>query len=372
MRKWPILVLLSPIFLSQAAISLATPTADEIFQQANIRRGLVVVIDDDADLGIALAKAEPLVVHVLLASAATPAARARIVDANLHGQVTVSEWEEGPLPLIENLAALVVVDLEREPKIEREELLRVVRPGGKLLAKQDGRWSVVEKPRPEGVDDWPQYHYNAAMTDRSGDLLPGQRRASSGWRQELHPEREDRRADHGLDSFCSPTNVELSPATRLAGCRIWSASDLQVDNRYALLVDEKRVYLVPRPEDQRECPAGNARDWIFTPGKQIDRIPRRDSAGLGLGRHDGGSMKVSIVRTEQSQQDSRACDQNLRGIQARLDDGVLLQSLDHQLVALDAASGNRLWVERTYRCLGQSTIPAVANGSKCATPGIIR
>jgi len=113
--------------------------ADDVFRLSGIRRGLFVIATDDAGLALELASAEPIIAFVVASPEKVAGIRKEIVASGLHGRVTVSTYANGRLPLIDNLAAVVVADLDALPQVKREEYVRVVRPLGKLLVKQGGR-----------------------------------------------------------------------------------------------------------------------------------------------------------------------------------------------------------------------------------------
>ena len=143
---WTLLAWASSAPLARAA----AVDAGEVFDRSGIRRGLFVVVADEPGLGLALAAEEPVLVHVLSPAEKVAEMRSRIVAANLHGRVTASRRNNAWLPLIDNLAAVVVADLDRDANLDRNELLRVLRPGGRLLVKQkqgSGRSRTSRVPR---------------------------------------------------------------------------------------------------------------------------------------------------------------------------------------------------------------------------------
>ena len=75
----------------QAKVRAAALDAREVFDRTGIRRGLFVVVGDDPDLGIELAVAEPVLVHLLSPAEKVAEMRSRIVAANLHGRVTACQ-----------------------------------------------------------------------------------------------------------------------------------------------------------------------------------------------------------------------------------------------------------------------------------------
>lgn len=327
-------------------IRAAASGASAVFDRTGIRRGLFVVTADDPDLAVQLAVAEPVLVHLLSPADTIAEARRRIAAAGLLGRVTVSERKNAPLPLIDNLAAVLVVDLDRGPNFDRGELLRVLRPGGKLLVQQNSAWAVQEKPRPADVDDWPQYHHDAAMTDRSNDLQAGPAHGIQwlGGDNSIPGARMGVRIVGATVVLADQRGVVARDAYN--GLPVWRRDDVQVENRYAFLIDDARVYLVPQPQGQ----TGLAPFMIgldLRTGRQIIEY----TEGVKLGWAAAGISDrdyEALLRSDRNKAQAvrqRALE-TYEGVQARLAEGVLLQALDRQLVALDARSGTRLWSQQ--------------------------
>ncbi len=86
------------------------------------------------------------------------------MQAGIHGQATVGRaGTDGTLPLADNVASIVVADIDATKAIKRDEVDRVQLPLGKTYLKNDGKWSAATKPRPKDLDDRPQYPHDAAM-----------------------------------------------------------------------------------------------------------------------------------------------------------------------------------------------------------------
>ena len=152
----------------------AGPTAEEVFAQTGARGALFVAVGESAELAVGLASAGPVLVHLLAARRAAAAAREGLAASGAHGQVRVSELDgTGRLAVADGLAAAVVADLDAHPRLAEGEVLRILRPSGKGWVKKGGVWQVVEKPRPDDIDDWPQYFDDGAGSDLSQELRAG-------------------------------------------------------------------------------------------------------------------------------------------------------------------------------------------------------
>jgi hypothetical protein len=79
------------------------------------------------------------------------------------------------LPYADNLVSLLIADLDalgkRAPS--RKEMMRVVRPNGVACLKKDGKWTAITKPRPEEMDEWTHFDYDAGGNAVSHDRLVG-------------------------------------------------------------------------------------------------------------------------------------------------------------------------------------------------------
>ncbi|HPD13520.1 MAG TPA: PQQ-binding-like beta-propeller repeat protein [Planctomycetota bacterium] len=135
--------------------------AKEVLQAAMLKTGLAFHIGcgraESPGLTAALAE-QGLVVHGLaLDEAAAARARKAIEAKNLAGRAMVECVAPKPLPYLNDLANLVVVeDLAAlaAAGVTRDELLRVLAPGGKLCILEAGKWAATMKPRPQEMDDW--------------------------------------------------------------------------------------------------------------------------------------------------------------------------------------------------------------------------
>ena len=102
--------------------------------------------------------------HLLVAQE-TDARQAReaLVAAELHGVISVGQWQSGTLPFIDNFVNLLIV--ERADTVSREEVLRVLVPEGTAFLGSE----ILVKPRPATMDDWPMQLYDASGNAVSKD-----------------------------------------------------------------------------------------------------------------------------------------------------------------------------------------------------------
>jgi SAM-dependent methyltransferase len=139
-----------------------------------VRGGLIVHLGcGDGKLTAALHANDGCLVHGLDTDAGQVAeARQYIRGLGLYGKVSVDTFDGRRLPYVDNLVNLVVADKGRG-EVSREEVLRVLAPQGAAYVKQNGEWQRTVKPRPEGIDEWTHYLYNASGNAVSGDRLVG-------------------------------------------------------------------------------------------------------------------------------------------------------------------------------------------------------
>ncbi len=102
-------------------------------------------------------------------SAKVEDARKSIRSQNLYGKVTADCLKGEQLPYIDNVVNLLVV--ENSYAVPREEILRVLRPEGIALIKQDKKWIKMVKPRPDEIDDWTHYLHNPTGNPVSKDTV---------------------------------------------------------------------------------------------------------------------------------------------------------------------------------------------------------
>jgi len=154
-------------------------TAKEILADHALRGGLCAHVgcgrEDSAGLIAELAAGSRMLVHgVCWDDVALARAQAAIDAKKVAGQASVEKIAAGGLPYVPLLCNLIVVEDMKslaERGVTREELLRVLAPGGLLCANEDGKWTRTIRPRPEGMDDWKHPHHAADGNLVSKDRL---------------------------------------------------------------------------------------------------------------------------------------------------------------------------------------------------------
>ena len=90
-------------------------------------------------------------------------AREKLVEAGVHGKISVGQWQSGTLPFVDNFVNLLIV--EQADAVSRDEVLRVLAPKGTAFLGSE----ILVKPRPETMDDWPMQLYDASGNAVSKD-----------------------------------------------------------------------------------------------------------------------------------------------------------------------------------------------------------
>jgi len=87
----------------------------------------------------------------------------------MYGRVTVEQFDGKRLPLIDNLANVVLV---ADPfELTQAEIRRVLCPGGSAFVRRGGKWSRIDKPRPDQIDVWTHFLHDASNNAVAHDEL---------------------------------------------------------------------------------------------------------------------------------------------------------------------------------------------------------
>jgi len=164
--------MLGGVQFTHAEESAAASEARQVCSRLGCDRGICVLLDaNPGELAVALARQSELLIYLQLPSdEATDAARARADAAGLLGtRIYVEEGRWSRIHLADNLADAVVVTPAAVPLARscRDELLRVVNPLGKVLLGSE----VLQKPYPDGADDWSHPYHGPDNNPQSADQL---------------------------------------------------------------------------------------------------------------------------------------------------------------------------------------------------------
>ncbi len=147
--------------------------AKTILEGSGIKGGLVVHVNcGDGVLTEALKTSDSYLVQGLDKKVENvQKAREYIASKGDYGKVSVDRLTQGLLPYNDNLVNLIVS--EDLGNISMDEVMRVLAPNGVAMIKAPTGWEKTVKPRPEGMDEWNQYLYNAGNNVVCKDELIG-------------------------------------------------------------------------------------------------------------------------------------------------------------------------------------------------------
>jgi outer membrane protein assembly factor BamB len=163
--------------------------AEQILDTTNVKGGLVVHVGcGDGKLTAALRAGDSYLVHGLDSDADNVRqARQYIQSLGIYGNVAVDRFDGKHLPYIDNLVNLVVA--EDLGSVAPDEVMRVLCPQGVAYIKHGNRpgswplrgelglrrdeWTKRVKPRPDKIDEWTHYLYDATGNAVSHDMVVG-------------------------------------------------------------------------------------------------------------------------------------------------------------------------------------------------------
>ncbi len=160
-RGYEIMLLAATCWLTILSPALAADDGREIVTGSGIRGGLIVHVGcGDGRLTTKLRISDAYVVHGLdTDAAAVRAARQHILAGNYRGAVSAAAFDGKHLPYVGNLVNLVVCS--RRFELSRDEILRVLCPGGVAVFLDDSAAERVVKPWPDDYDQWNHYLHDA-------------------------------------------------------------------------------------------------------------------------------------------------------------------------------------------------------------------
>lgn len=163
MKPLLVFALLALSYPGRTAAQDVKPLLDRI----GTTKGLCVVLGDDGKLAVELARKSELLLYVQ--SPDVVAVRKTADEASLLGvRVFVQQGPWDKLHLADNLADAVVLTGAAVGKAARADLLRVLRPEGKLI---EGERVVASKPFPKDTDDWSHPYHGPDNNPQSRDRV---------------------------------------------------------------------------------------------------------------------------------------------------------------------------------------------------------
>ncbi len=168
--KCPVFMMTIVVFHLVSAAGGGANPENLITGRHDERGGFAVYLGEQEEVVAAFESRPNYSLHVLSPDRGfVTAARKRLNQAQVYGRCSVEYWDDGELPYVENLVSLLVS--EDSVRVQRQEVLRVLAPGGLALFRQGGTWEILRKPLGATTDDWPQYLYDAGNNPVSRDTV---------------------------------------------------------------------------------------------------------------------------------------------------------------------------------------------------------
>ncbi len=163
------------LFIGICSVAAAgLPSVMAQLDEHNIPGGVIVCVGCDEDAAMAsLLSGDAFVVQGLHSDKEViERTRALDVAVQAQGRLTFRHWPGGPLPYTDNLVNALVWR-ESAGTVDMTEALRVLTPGGIVFVQTADGWDTHVKPRPEEMDSWTHFRYDAGATGMSRDTLVG-------------------------------------------------------------------------------------------------------------------------------------------------------------------------------------------------------
>jgi len=162
---------------AQAQNIEVTTLAKEIIDATGVQGGIVVHLGcGDGKLTAALRINESYTVHGLEADPAkVTKARSYIKEKGVYGPVSVEQFSGSVLPYTDNLINLVVV--QDAGDVTRDEVLRILAPGGVACTRRNGELKKIVKSWPDNIDQWTHFLHDASNNAVADDSVVGSPRS---------------------------------------------------------------------------------------------------------------------------------------------------------------------------------------------------
>lgn len=157
------------------AAAPATEQLEQLLAGSGLSGGLIVHAGcDDGLLPAVLAERDSFLVHGLVRDPSRlDAVRAEVRRQGLCGRVSAVAWHGGRLPYADGSVNLLLVS-DANVGVAREEIGRVLAPGGVAHVSRDGEITTHRQPWPDDIDQWTHARYDATgnPTSRDGRVGP--------------------------------------------------------------------------------------------------------------------------------------------------------------------------------------------------------
>jgi outer membrane protein assembly factor BamB len=167
-------VILTILFLAMvrcyAIVLSPQQQANEIITETGVQGGLIVHVGcGDGTITAALHINDRYLVHGLDPDAKNVIkARKYLQSIGLYGTVMIDRLPAASLPYVDNSVNLLVA--EDLGTISEVEVMRILTPNGVAYIKKNKKWTKTIKPRPDEIDEWTHFLYDASNNAVSHDM----------------------------------------------------------------------------------------------------------------------------------------------------------------------------------------------------------
>ncbi len=156
-----------------ATVLAAAPTGEQfarLLAESGLSGGLIVHAGCDAGmLPAPLAAKDSFLVHGLVRDPdRLDAVRAEVRKRGRYGRATAIAWDGRRLPYADHSVNVLLIS-EEEVEVVRDEIDRVLAPGGSALVNRGGELSEYRSPWPDDIDHWTHARYDATGNPSSRD-----------------------------------------------------------------------------------------------------------------------------------------------------------------------------------------------------------
>lgn len=166
----PVLWLCLSLFVGfSPSVSGARNAPKSLAERLGVSRGVVAILGDEGtELALQLAKETELTLYVQIEDAgALDSARRAVADAGFSSErILIEKGTPSCVPLATHLADAILSTRDLDDPA-RVECLRAIRPGGRLILPR----MTLNKPFPEGMDDWSHHYHGPDNNPQSKDQL---------------------------------------------------------------------------------------------------------------------------------------------------------------------------------------------------------
>jgi len=370
--------------------------AREILEATGIQGGLIVHLGcGDGRLAAALRLNDRFLVEGLdTDTGKVAAAEQRFTAPALAGSVTFRVFDGRNLPYIDNVVNLLVV--EDEYSVSTAEMMRVLVPRGTICLMKGRAWEKRTKPVPASLDEWTHFLHGPDGNAVAADSLVGPPFHMQWVGSPIHSKSHSHLssinvivsaagrifyiADEGplAMPFSLPSRWALFARDAFNGVTLWrrplkrwQASDLHsrqlfpVDLYRRLVADGRRVYAtldIFGPVEALDAATGqtlrtyagtqNTAEIILADGTlylvvHAGKAQTIDRRAMAMGRTQVLPKRLMAVRADTGEvlwQKSGGTVETILPMTLAAKAGRLFFATTRQLVALDARSGDQLWL----------------------------